>query len=139
MSYLPPIGGGGGGQFIGACKPNELLTGFQLRIIDGPQGNIPGGGSFEGLSGYLDALRPVCAVATSASRIGTPVLTAFWGRVAAGEQAAWQAAGFFGGTATVSNNAQLINRLCPADQPIVTGIKSTTASVVASWSSTTFI
>jgi hypothetical protein len=121
-SYLPPIGGGGGGQFIGACKPNELLTGFQLRIIDGQQGQIPGGGSFEGLSGYLDALRPVCAVVISASRIGTPVLVGAWGRVAAGERAAWQSAGFVGGTSTVSNNVRLIERLCPADQPIVTGI-----------------
>lgn len=121
-SYLPPIGGAGGGQFTIACKPNELLTGFQLRIIDGPRGSIPGGGSFEGLSGYLDALRPVCAAAISASRIGTPVLAGSWGRVAAGEQAAWQSAGFVGGSNTVSNNAQLVNRLCPAAQPIVTGI-----------------
>ena len=47
-SYMPPIGGAGGGQFIGACKLNDLLTGFQLRIIDGPQGNYPAGASFEG-------------------------------------------------------------------------------------------
>ncbi|HEY6125194.1 MAG TPA: tachylectin-related carbohydrate-binding protein [Steroidobacteraceae bacterium] len=121
-SYLPPIGGAGGGQFIGACKPSEMLTGFQLRIIDGGRGSVPGVGSFEGLSGYLDALRPVCAVATSATRIGTPTLAGSWGGVAAGDQAAWQSAGFFGGTATVSNNAQLINRLCPVDQPLVSGV-----------------
>jgi hypothetical protein len=75
------------------------------------------------LSGYLDALRPVCAVAISATRMGTPVLAGSWGGVAEGDQAAWQRAGFVGGTATVSNNAQLRNHLCPAQQPVVTGIK----------------
>lgn len=121
-SYLSPIGGAGGGRFISACKPNELLTGFQLRIIDGPRGSIPGGGSFDGLSGYLDSLRPVCAVATSATRVAKPVLAGSWGRVAPGEQAAWQSAGFFGGASTISNNVQLINRLCPTEQPVVAGV-----------------
>jgi hypothetical protein len=121
-SFLTPIGGAGGGQFITACKSNELLTGFQLRIIDGGSGSVPGIGSFEGLSGYLDALRPVCAVAISATRMGTPVLANSWGGLPEGGQASWQRAGFVGGTTTVSNNVRLRNQLCPAQQPVVTGI-----------------
>jgi hypothetical protein len=124
-TYLPPIGGGGGTDFNGACRSNELLTGFQLRIINGPQGaNVPGWGytSFGG-SGYLDATRPVCAVASAADRVAAPALVSSWGRVAAGEDEGWRKAGFFGGALTVSNNVQMVNRLCPAEQPVVTGIK----------------
>src|SRR5205807_4206394 len=40
---LPPIGGGGGGQFVGRCPQGQLLTGFKLRAGD-----------------WVDAIRPIC-------------------------------------------------------------------------------
>ena len=124
-TYLPPIGGGGGTDFNGACKSGELLTGFQLRIINGPQGaNVPGWGYISlGGSGYLDAVRPVCAMARATDRVATPSLVSSWGRVAVGEEEGWRNAGFFGGALTVSDNVRLVNRLCPAEQPVVIGIK----------------
>src|SRR3954463_3905623 len=108
--FMSPIGGGSGGQFVGACKAGEVLTGFQLRIIDGPHGSLPNGTSLIGLTGYLDALRPVCARAISAQRVAAPVLVNSWGRIAATDAAQWQSLGFAGGAATVTNDAQLVNR-----------------------------
>lgn len=122
-TYLPPIGGGGGTDFNGACKSGELLTGFQLRIIDGATGSVPGFGSLGSMTGYLDAVRPVCATASAPGRVAAPSLVGTWGGVKVGEENVWRNAGFFGGGLTVSNNAQMRNRLCAADQPIVTGIK----------------
>ncbi len=49
QSYLPPIGGPGGGQFKAPCRPNEYLAGFELRAGDD-----------------VDAIRPVCASSTAA-------------------------------------------------------------------------
>jgi hypothetical protein len=123
-TYLQPIGGGGGTDFNGACKSGELLTGFQLRIIDGATGSVPGFGSLGSMAGYLDAVRPICSTASAPDHVAAPSLVGTWGGVKAGDENAWRNAGFFGGALTVSNNAQMRNRLCPADQPIVTGIKA---------------
>ena len=43
VSYLPPIGGSGGGQFKAPCGATENLMGFELRVGDD-----------------VDAIRPVC-------------------------------------------------------------------------------
>src|SRR5260370_6422379 len=40
---LPPIGGGGGGQFMARCPQGQLLAGFELRTGDD-----------------VDAIRPLC-------------------------------------------------------------------------------
>jgi hypothetical protein len=42
-AVLPPIGGGGGGQFVARCPQGEVLTGFDLRAGDD-----------------IDAIRPIC-------------------------------------------------------------------------------
>lgn len=49
QSYLPPIGGPGGGQFKVPCPPGQYLAGFELRAGDD-----------------VDAIRPVCASSTAA-------------------------------------------------------------------------
>ena len=49
-SYLPPIGGPGGGQFKALCGPGEYLTGAELRTGDD-----------------VDAIRPLCMSATQVS------------------------------------------------------------------------
>jgi hypothetical protein len=120
--YLPAIGGPGGGAFVVACKPGDLLAGFQLRIIDGAQGSAPGFTSLAGTGGYLDALHPVCATPTAPDHVNIPPLAGSWGRVTLSDAASWNSAGYFGGSSTVSNNVQVVNRMCPAATPIVTGI-----------------
>ncbi len=49
QSYLPPIGGPGGGQFKAPCASGEYLAGFELRAGDD-----------------VDAIRPVCANSAAA-------------------------------------------------------------------------
>lgn len=58
-TYLPAIGGSGGGQFKAPCPPDRNLTGFELRAGDD-----------------VDAIRPLCASVTEANSIlAGPVLT----------------------------------------------------------------
>src|SRR5262245_33855337 len=50
---LPPIGGGGGSQFVARCKAGRILNGFELRVGDD-----------------VDAIRPLCATGTGPSSVG---------------------------------------------------------------------
>jgi hypothetical protein len=81
---LPPIGGPGGGQYVARCPPGELLAGFDLRTGDD-----------------VDALRPLCAVASAPAHAG--VL----------HPSSSQYGGSGGGPRRLA---------CPGDAPIVTGM-----------------
>jgi hypothetical protein len=61
VSYLPPQGGNGGGQYKVECGPTENLMGFELRV-----------GTF------IDAIRPVCVVTYGATAIGNQVVSPTW-------------------------------------------------------------
>jgi hypothetical protein len=50
---LPPIGGGGGTEFVARCPQGQLLTGFDLRA---------------GL--FIDAIRPICVAAYGPADVG---------------------------------------------------------------------
>ena len=47
-AILPPLGGGGGNQFVARCPQGEVLTGFDLRVGDD-----------------IDAVRPICIPAVA--------------------------------------------------------------------------
>ena len=64
QGFLPPTGGGGGGQFVATCPAGQNLTGLELRA---------------GLD--IDAVRPVCVVAYGPDEITAPVLTSGSGLV----------------------------------------------------------
>ena len=53
---LPPIGGGGGGEFVARCPQGQFLTGFELRTGDD-----------------VDAIRVICATAFGPADVGPPV------------------------------------------------------------------
>jgi hypothetical protein len=56
-TYLPALGGDGGGQYISPCPPGQNLTGFQLRVGDD-----------------IDAIRPACAISLGPNVVnGQPV------------------------------------------------------------------
>jgi hypothetical protein len=61
VSYMPPQGGNGGGQYKAQCGPTENLMGFELRV-----------GTF------IDAIRPVCVVTYGATAIGNQVVSPTW-------------------------------------------------------------
>jgi hypothetical protein len=61
VSYMPPQGGNGGGQYMAQCGPTENLMGFELRVGD-----------------YIDAIRPVCVVTYGATAIGNQVVPPTW-------------------------------------------------------------
>jgi hypothetical protein len=102
-SYLPPIGGFGGGQFIAPCGATENLMGFELRAGD-----------------YIDAIRPVCVISYGPREIREPPLTLGSGLV---DQVgplgtfAVVAPGWFGGP-----GGGIVRALCPAATPIVIGM-----------------
>ena len=52
-AILPPIGGGGGGQFVARCPQGQFLTGFDLRTGDD-----------------VDAIRPICVTAYGPADVG---------------------------------------------------------------------
>ena len=100
-AFLPSMGGGGGGQFIGACPAGQNLTGFELRAGDD-----------------IDAIRPVCVTAYGPGESTAPVLTNDSGLVAApGGLFKQVAPGWYGGP---GGGIQRV--LCPAVTPIVLGI-----------------
>jgi len=107
VSYLPPIGGNGGGQFKAPCGPTENLTGFELRVGDD-----------------VDAIRPVCVVTYGPAKIGEPPLTTGSGLMPApGPQGGLfgnlqvVAPGWFGGP-----GGHIERLLCPAHTPVVIGM-----------------
>ena len=55
-AILPPIGGGGGGQFVARCPQGQFLTGLDLRTGD-----------------YVDAIRPLCVTAYGPADVGALV------------------------------------------------------------------
>ena len=55
QSYLPPIGGPGGGQFKVPCHNGQYLNGVELRVGDD-----------------VDAIRPICADSTSVTSANNP-------------------------------------------------------------------
>jgi hypothetical protein len=61
VSYLPPQGGNGGGQYKAQCGPTENLMGFELRA---------------GI--FIDAIRPICVVTYGATVIGNQVVAPTW-------------------------------------------------------------
>jgi hypothetical protein len=61
VSYMPPQGGTGGGQYKAQCGPTENLMGFELRV-----------GTF------IDAIRPVCVVTYGATATGNQVVAPTW-------------------------------------------------------------
>jgi hypothetical protein len=61
VSYMPPQGGTGGGQYKAQCGPTENLMGFELRV-----------GTF------VDAIRPVCVVTYGATATGNQVVAPTW-------------------------------------------------------------
>lgn len=84
-AYLPAVGGGGGGQFNAPCAQGQLLAGFELRVGDD-----------------VDAIRPLCVVATEP------------GRTSAAQPATQQ---WYGGT-----GGEVQRLLCPQKSPVVIGI-----------------
>jgi hypothetical protein len=54
---LPPVGGGGGGQFVARCPQGQFLTGFELRTGDD-----------------VDAIRVICVTAFGPADVGPPIL-----------------------------------------------------------------
>ncbi|HEV7674775.1 MAG TPA: hypothetical protein VGQ12_09610 [Candidatus Angelobacter sp.] len=106
VSYLPPIGGSGGGQFKSPCGATENLMGFELRVGDD-----------------VDAIRPVCVVTYGPARINPPALTTGSGVVPAPGSLGGAfannvvAPGWFGGP-----GGQIERLLCPAKTPIVLGM-----------------
>ncbi|MEP7247242.1 MAG: lamin tail domain-containing protein, partial [Gammaproteobacteria bacterium] len=50
---LPPMGGGGGGQYIARCQQGDLLNGFELHTGDD-----------------VDGIRPICVIGYSATAVG---------------------------------------------------------------------
>jgi hypothetical protein len=56
-TYLLPLGGDGGGQYISPCPPGQNLTGLQMRVGDD-----------------IDAIRPACAISRGPNVVnGQPV------------------------------------------------------------------
>jgi hypothetical protein len=82
-AYLPSVGGGGGGQFKAPCAEGQLLAGFELRVGDD-----------------VDAIRPVCAIATGPQQISLQPV-----------------AGWYGGT-----GGRTEPLMCPSSTPVVTGL-----------------
>ena len=60
-SYLPPLGGYGGGQYITPCPAGQNLGGFQLRTGDD-----------------VDAMRPACVISLGPTEIRTPPVSTPW-------------------------------------------------------------
>jgi hypothetical protein len=60
-TYLPPLGGKGGGQFITPCPPGQNLIGFQLRAGDD-----------------IDAIRPACVISLGPSLFSVPPINTNW-------------------------------------------------------------
>ena len=54
-AVLPPIGGGGGGQFVARCSPGKYLAGFEAWVADD-----------------VDAIRPLCISANGMRATGAP-------------------------------------------------------------------
>jgi hypothetical protein len=105
QAFLPPLGGGGGGQFIANCPAGQNLTGFELRAADD-----------------VDAIRPVCVTAYSPRNSSAPSLTTDSGLIYSPglpryDSAARLAPGWYGGT-----GGKIVPLLCPEDSPIVIGM-----------------
>ena len=105
VSYLPPIGGSGGGQFKAPCGAMQNLTGFELRVGDD-----------------VDAIRPVCVVTYGPAKIDTPPLTNGSGLVPG-----QGSAGLFGGQVVSpgwfgGSGGHIERLLCPQHTPIVIGM-----------------
>jgi hypothetical protein len=83
-AYLPTVGGGGGGQFKAPCAQGQLLAGFELRVGDD-----------------VDAIRPICAIAASASEVNLQPVTSEW----------------YGGA-----GGGIESLMCPSSTPVVTGM-----------------
>ena len=63
LTYLDPIGGGGGDPFDGGCPPDQNLSGFELRTGE-----------------TVDAIRPVCVISLGPREIRVaPVQPPFFG------------------------------------------------------------
>ena len=58
---LPPMGGGGGGQFVARCPQGKLLAGVELRTGDD-----------------VDSIRPLCVTAYGPADVGPPVPGGIW-------------------------------------------------------------
>src|SRR6266566_4177283 len=52
-AVLPPIGGEGGGQYVGRCPQGQFLTGFDLMTGD-----------------FVDKIRPLCVTAYGPADVG---------------------------------------------------------------------
>lgn len=83
-AYLPAVGGAGGGQFKAPCAEGQLLAGFELRVGDD-----------------VDAIRPVCAIATGPRQISLQPIATGWN----------------GGSGGRIESLQ-----CPSSTPVVIGV-----------------
>jgi hypothetical protein len=54
-AILPPMGGGGGSQFVARCPQGQFLTGFKLRTGD-----------------EIDGIQPLCVTAYAPADVGPP-------------------------------------------------------------------
>ena len=103
-SYLPVMGGGGGGQFKAPCPDGQNLNGFELRAGDD-----------------VDAIRPACVVSYGPIAATAPALTTDSGLVAGtgalGGLFQQVAPGWYGGP---GGGIQRV--LCPTTTPIVIGM-----------------
>jgi hypothetical protein len=103
-SYLPAMGGGGGGQFKAPCPDGQNLNGFELRAGDD-----------------VDAIRPACVISYGPIAATAPALTTDSGLVAGpgtlGGLFQQVAPGWYGGP---GGGIQRV--LCPTTTPIVTGM-----------------
>jgi hypothetical protein len=101
--FMDPIGGQGGGQFIGRCFVGTLLAGFELRAGDD-----------------VDAIRPVCVAAYGPRETSLLSLTSGSGleQVGDGYGNVKLVFGWYGGT-----GGSIKRVLCPTEQPIVTGME----------------
>lgn len=103
QEFLPVLGGPGGGQFKAPCNAGEMLAGFELRTGDD-----------------VDAIRPVCVIATGPSAIGPRPLTTDSGLVGQSGglfDTPQLAPGWYGGT-----GGHIERLLCPDSAPVVIGI-----------------
>ena len=96
VSYLPPMGGPGGGQYQAQCGPTENLTGFELRVGE-----------------FIDAIRPVCVVTYGATSMGNQRVASDW--FGGGQRTGLN-------TVTAGVGGHPIQLLCPKSTPILIGI-----------------